>query len=93
MPNIKCSYPDCPYETGEVSDNIAIELLKIHGPVHAVTTSNENRTTKQKAPKITRPAISDGASEETWDSFTARWSMFTRGTQLDADGKATLPML
>lgn len=89
MPNVHCSFPNCEYETGELTAELALELLRLHKPAHDAATANSNaeRTTKQKAPKIDRPKISDGSSEETWNAFSARWSMFTRGTHLTPDEK------
>ena len=89
MVNQKCSYPGCDYETGEIADiNLLIEVLKIHGTSHSAPTAAQAGTTRQKAPKIERPKISSGSSEETWNSFLARWSMFKRGTTLNADETA-----
>ena len=87
MPNLPCSYPECTYETGEIADkDILLELLKIHGASHiAVPTAPPPPATKQKAPKIERPKISYGSSEETWNTIIAHWSMFKRGTQLTPD--------
>ena len=45
------------------------------------------RANKQRPPKIERPKISDGSSEETWIAFKIRWDMFTRGTDLIEDEK------
>ena len=86
MPNIRCSFTGCAYETGEVGDLIAVELLKIHGPTHfAAPVVPTTGAARQKAPKIDRPKISCGSSEETWNTFSTRWTMFKRGTNLTAD--------
>ena len=80
MPIVKCPIEGCTYETGDVDATIVVGLLDIHKLVHSNATSNN--TNKQRAPKIERPKISDGSSEETWNAFTTRWEMFMRGTQL-----------
>ena len=92
MVNQTCSHPGCDYDTGEIADvNLLIEVLKIHALSHTHATppptpaSTNAGTARQKAPKIERPKISCGSSEETWNAFTARWTMFKRGTELTAD--------
>ena len=85
MPNVKCSFPECEYETGEVNDETVVLLLTIHAPCHATATATTNGRGKQKAPKIDRPKISCGSSEETWNTFSTRWTMFKRGTNLTPD--------
>ena len=91
MVNQKCSYPGCTYETGEIADvSLLVEVLKIHGTSHipapaaaaatAVRTAPANTT--QRGPKPERPKISSGSSEQTWNSFKLRWSMFKRGTTM-----------
>ena len=88
MVNQPCSYPGCTYQTGEIADiNLLIEVLKIHAVSHSAN-GQGGRAARQKAPKIERPKISSGSSEETWNSFLARWSMFKRGTTLTADETA-----
>ena len=44
---------------------------------------NENtRSAKQKPPKIDRPQIGKDSSEEVWNTFLTRWTMFKDSTQL-----------
>ena len=86
MSNIKCSFPGCTYETAEVSEAMALKLLDIHGHSHAAApTAPVAATPKQRAPKIDRPKISCGSSEETWNTFSTRWTMFKRSNNLSPD--------
>ena len=90
MPNVHCPFPQCTYETGDVDITVVVQLLDIHKLSHANANANaqpntQNQSHKQRAPKIERPKVSEGSSEETWNSFTTRWNMFTRGTTLTAD--------
>ena len=90
MPNVKCSFEGCTYETGDEEATIVVALLEIHKVQHTPQTPTPNvvpRPNKQRAPKIERPKISDGTSEETWIAFKTRWDMFTRGTDLTEDEK------
>ena len=79
MPSIPCSFTGCTYATGDVGEALAVELIKIHGRSHAEVPA------KQRAPKIEGPKISCGSSMETWNTFSTRWTMFKRGTNLTPD--------
>ena len=86
MPIIHCPITDCDYVTEDVEAALAAALLILHNNAHtsappAVATTNN----KQRAPKIERPRLSAGSSQETWNAFITRWGMFTRGTMLSAD--------
>ena len=87
MPSIQCPMPGCGYITDDVDPACAAALLMIHNNVHTATASTP-AAGKQRAPKITRPYIDKGSSEETWNAFLTRWQMFKRGTNLTA-GEAT----
>ena len=68
MPNINCSHTGCTYATGDVDNAIVVELLKIHALTHAAAAPQQPTvdTHRQKPPKLTRPSISKGVSEEGW---------------------------
>ena len=87
MPAIQCPIADCIYITQDVDAVVAAALLGIHNNVHVSAPRNAEASTRQRAPKIERPRISAGSSEETWNSFTTRWAMFKRGTRL-TDGES-----
>ena len=89
MPEIGCPIDGCTYTAGDVDVAIATALLVIHNNAHVPTsnTSGAPATTRQKAPQIKRPKISGGSSEETWNAFLQRWSMFKTGTDLSAAEK------
>lgn len=84
MPVIQCPIAECPYRTEDVDAAIAAALLVIHNNVHVSAPTNANAATRQRAPKIERPKLSAGSSEETWNTFITRWSMFKRSTALAA---------
>ena len=85
MPAIGCPMDECEYNTGDVEASITEALLMVHNNVHVATTALATASTnKQKAPKIDRPTMPKGSSEETWNTFLKRWDMFKPGTALDA---------
>lgn len=55
---------------------LVVVLLTIHNNVHTTPTATP---VKQHSPKLARPK---GASEETWNTFIARWEMFKSSTDL-----------
>ena len=88
MPEIQCPIPGCEYVTADVDASVAASLLLIHNNVHLAGSSSSQ---KQKPPKIDRPKISKGISEEAWNVFISRWDMFKDGTALA--GKETIQQL
>ena len=68
----------CTFSTGDIDPAVAAALLIVHNNVHTAAAP----PTRQKAPKIDRPIISGGSSEETWNAFYARWQLFKQGTAL-----------
>ena len=59
---------------------MAAVLLTIHNNEHLAAPRNSETAVRQRAPKIDRPKISAGSSEETWNTFITRWAMFKRST-------------
>ena len=80
MPIRQCPYPGCTYATEDVTDALAAEYFAIHRTAHTAAAP-----VKQKPPEINRPRIDTGSSEEVWNTFNTRWTMFKRGTTLTAD--------
>ena len=70
MPVIQCPINGCDYETTDVEAAVAETLLIIHNNVH--TTGLQPITNKQRPPKLDRPKITKGSSEETWNTFQTR---------------------
>ena len=81
MPSISCPIAECPYRTDDVEAAVAAVLLTIHNNVHSSAPRSE-AATRHRAPRIDRPKISAGSSEETWSTFNTRWAMFKRSTGL-----------
>ena len=66
MPSIKCPIATCTYSTEDVDATVAAVLLTIHNNEHlaVATPRNSDTAVPQRAPKIDRPKISAGSSEE-----------------------------
>ena len=94
MPVIKCPGAGCTYETPDVDAAVIAQLLNLHKVAHPAPApqsgglqAGASREAKQRVPKIQPPKISEGSSEETWNSWHTRWIMFKRGTILSEDEK------
>ena len=82
MPVFRCPVTGCTYATDDITDVAAAALLNLHGYVHSTALQN-NADLRQRAPKPARSKISRGSSEETWNTFSSRWTLFKRGTTMD----------
>ena len=82
MPSICCPIAECAYRTEDVEPALAAVLLTVHNNVHLSAPQQSGAAARNRAPKIDRPKISAGSSEETWSTFNARWAMFKRSTGL-----------
>ena len=83
MPVYNCPMDECAYRTEDVDPAIAVAMLTIHNNTHTSAPVRANAAAHHRAPKIDRPRISAGSSEEIWNTFLQRWVMFKRGTGLD----------
>ena len=89
MPAIKCPFPNCEYITGDVDNTLAATLLNIHALTHTATPPPATDTTRQRPPKLDRPKISRGTSEEEWRTFTKKWNLFKLATTIPANQVTT----
>ena len=92
MVNLTCGVPNCPFQTGEVSDTVAVALLNNHNLAHTLPASNDaNAIPRTKGPKLERPRIDMGVDSETWNTFERRWDNFRRGSGI-GDESASLQL-
>ena len=90
MPNRKCPFPNCDYESGEASDDLATTLLQIHfAGAHPPTPSpaeNANNAspanTAARVQKVSRPTASLGMTSEEWSYFLTRWNDYVEATKV-----------
>ena len=88
MPAIECPIADCTYVTDDVDAVAAAALLNIHAIVHR----QDSSTVKQKPPKIARPVLTRGSTDEEWNTFIKRWELFKQGTDIPT-GQITTQLL
>ena len=86
MPVINCPITTCAYATDDVEAIIAAAQLNIHALTHQP--GARTAVSKQKPPKIDRPTVSRGTTEEEWHTFLKRWDLFKQGTDI-APGQLT----
>lgn len=74
---VGCSVPSCGFQTDDVSEALAIALLTNHGLAH------RDPATPQ-GPKLDRPGVDVGISDEGWNVFVRRWNVFLAGSGIGA---------
>ena len=84
---IKCPVPDCEYETGEATEAVAVALLNAHVTIHnkAVAAVPTTPPISDRGPKLERPKVDIGISEEEWNMFYRRWELFVRCSDISND--------
>ena len=85
MPSVDCPFTGCTYNTGENDAAILVELLKIHTlDKHPAPVQNQPPTigNLQKPPKLARPSIAKGLTEEEWNTVERKWEIFKSSTNI-----------
>ena len=77
MVNISCSVANCGFETGEISEALAIAVLNNHALAH-----QHPAAAAAAGPKLERPKVDVGISEEDWNVFIRRWEVFRSGSRV-----------
>ena len=82
MVTLQCEVPNC--TISKTADDLptALQLLQLHDKQAHGTAAAVSMADKQKAPKIDRPTINQGCTEEDWAAFSRRWDLFKSGTAL-----------
>ena len=78
MVEYACPVAGFAYKTDDVEAGTDANLLILHNNDHR----SQPAAVRQKPPKIDRPKVSKGCSEEVWRAFDTRWKLFKDGTQL-----------
>ena len=94
MPVVPCPAEGCNFQTEDFEASIAVELLKIHALSHTATqaapgAAATTHVDRQKPPKLYRPSISRGTTEEEWSIIIRKWSIYKTTTNIPADQVAT----
>ena len=82
MPKHQCPYPDCTYETKDISDELAAVMIKVHADG-----AHLHRNKPAKVENVTRPDISAGGTSEDWSYFLTRWSEYKSATNITGKEK------
>ena len=89
MVKVRCSVPNCTFESDDVSENIAIALLGNHALAHPAPVVTQSPppppppTPAPRGPKLERPRVDIGVTTEGWNVFTRRWEVFRTGSGID----------
>ena len=78
---LSCSVPGCNFETLDLSDAVVIALLSNHGYAHQLAPGPAPAAPSAgRGPKLERPKIDVGVSNEEWNIFVRRWGVFRSGS-------------
>ena len=84
MPDVPCPIEGCTYTTGEFDNVVVAALLTAHtAGVH----SGGGQPVHQHSPKVDRPVLADGITEEGWNAFQQSWNIFVRAYNVPDDDK------
>ena len=87
MPKHRCPYPECVYETDDVEEALAAELLTVHS--NRSHSNNPATTTASKAGKVKRPTVCRGGTSEDWSYSLSRSKDCVDATKITGQDKAT----
>ena len=82
---VSCPVPDCTFKTDDLEQGVITVLLQLHLTVHS---QGSNVT---KGPKLDRPRIQAGVSQEVWNTFVRRWNAFRIGSGI-SDSAASIQL-
>lgn len=82
--NIRCPVPGCTYQTGSLSEIVAVALLTAH-----TTTHQASQSPIQHGPKLERPTIDIGVAAEEFKLFERRWKIYAKNANIPEEQAAT----
>ena len=91
----KCPFPECTFETEEVTDALATVLLSVHsagthtapGVAAAAPSAAPNTAPNTKLERVRRPTISAAGSSKGWSYFLTRWDDYVTATNITGKDK------
>ena len=85
MVKVKCSVPNCQFETDDASEALVIAILANHGLAHlnSQPVSTAQAPVAPRGPKLERPKVDIGVTTEGWNVFVRRWDVFRSGSGID----------
>ena len=81
MPIVRCPFAGCDYATGDVEPAVGGPLLMIHGYTHMPVQApppggGAGPRPDTVKPKVEKPTITAGASNDEWTNFQRDWSTY-----------------
>ena len=77
MPVYQCPYPNCSFETKDVTDELAAVMIKVHAEG-----AHLSRTKPSKVDRVRRPVIAAAGTSEQWSYFLTRWKDYKAATNI-----------
>ena len=85
---VGCPIDGCPYQMEDSEVAVVAALLNLHAAAHN-NASAIGPSTKQKPPKLVRPSLARGTSEEEWQTFQRKWMIFKDATSIPREQLTT----
>ena len=82
MVAVACPVSGCSYVTDDLDPSVISALLQLHAMEHS------QRSSSTSGPKLLRPSVNAGVSQEVWNSFVRRWEAFKVGSCIGRDAAA-----
>ena len=76
---VHCPVTGCSYKTDDQEPTIVSALLQLHASEHC------NSRDRASGPKLERPRIDAGVSQEVWNAFVRRWEAYKAGSRISDD--------
>ena len=85
MIRLECPFPLCNESVENEDKEIAIAVFNAHVSTHTTpsrTTAASSSNVSSRSEKLTRPKLSQGMLEESWNSFMVLWNLYKSGAGL-----------
>ena len=76
---VKCPRSGCMYQTSDEEPLVVAALLNLHASEHTEASAKTN------GPKLERPRIAAGVSQEVWNAFIRKWEAYRIGSRIAED--------
>ncbi|MEL6805700.1 MAG: hypothetical protein AAFO91_18165, partial [Bacteroidota bacterium] len=74
----QCPFPNCDYDTGSASDDLATVMLRIHAD--GAHSAPQHKPAKVES--VRRPTVVSGGTSEEWSYFLTRWEDYKSATRI-----------
>ena len=85
MPTLICPFTDCREQVTDEDKELAIARYGAHVSTHTASSNRSRANGPSRSEKLTRPKITTGMLEESWNSFKVLWGLYKTGASLSEE--------